>query len=648
MGSIERARALGLVAGRGLHLAGALRVAVALTLLLSAIVAQVTWSGPGDRAVAGSEPRQSGSLARPIAGAVPPVSFRTADAVPAGSGTLALDPDAGPPGTSVLIGGGGFAPGSVVVLTYVDPVQSETQVISATVAADGSLPQSSFLIPQDAAPGSLGHLIASIGSAVVASSLFGVTPFTQALDVSNNVTAPGGALQISASGFAANSPVIVSICDAAGTQTVQSQPITTTSAGVIPPTSVSLPDAIANGVASINVVDASGNVAGVPLTVAAETSTTAVHLSPDVAALGETVMLAAGGFTPNEPVQVYVEDAGTTQTELSEPADLHADATGALSTTFALPLDDQLFANPPSGRSQDSGANAGSLLEILAKGTSSGETLVTPLMVPGTALSINPGQVARHHPTVISGKGYYARESITVSAVGDNGAITELGAATASAAGAFSLSVIAPSPSTTGANGTAFTVSATGEASDLVAASTLTVVAPANLAFTQYVVASGQTTTLQGTGFAASSPITITVQASWSSGETGNPATATGLHVTTDLQGSFSLDVAPPANAADGSATYRAVDAAGHSANGVLTIANFPASLRLSGISAGTGAAITVEGTGFAAGETVDLYLAPPSIPVRPLASTMRPVVADARGTFVAEFPLPTFPAVGI
>ncbi len=641
MWSWERARAAGVAGRHGVRLDGAVRLATALSLVLSAIAIQLPVLGHGNPALARTDRRPSASSLPIVVASSGMLPSRQAAAGPAASGILALDPDAGPPGTSVSVDGSGFVPGSVIDVAYVDPVDSITQVITATASGDGSLPQSTFVVPLDAAPGSLGHVVASIGSAAVASSLFGVTPFIQALDVSANVVQPGGVAQVSGSGFAPNSAVTVSLCDAAGVQIVQTQPVTTTGAGVIPPMSVSIPDTMADGVAAVNIIDTAGNAGAVPITVEATSSGTTISLSPPVAALGETVRLAAAGFTPDEPIQLNVQDASTAVTDLSASANLQADATGALSGTFVLPLDDETFANPPSGRSQNSGGNAGSLLQVVIKGTSSGLTLQSPLVVPGTALAVNPARVASHLASMVSGRGYYAGETIAVSAVGNNGAITQLGFATATPAGAFSLAVTVPATAIGGASGSSFTVSASGEASDLVASATLIVVAPAVLAFTEYVVASGQSTTLQGTGFAGSTPITITLQAPWSSNTAIGTSEAYPLQTTTDPSGSFSVPVAAPVDAPAGSVTFRAVDATGRSAAGVLTITNLPASLRISNIIAGTGSAITVEGSGFAAGETIDVYLAPPSIPVRPLAGSARQVVADSSGSFTVAFPLP-------
>ncbi len=642
MGGTKRRRITGpIIRGRARLLAGC-RVTTALSLMLSALVWYGSFAGGGHPVLARSAQQSPAHGAPTLPVREVSLAARVTDSDRAGFGTLALDPDAGPPGTTVMVEGNGFVPASIVILTYVDAAAPAAVVLTTTVSADGSLPQATFIVPQNATLGALGQVVAGTGSAAEASALFGVTPFTQGFDVSSNVAAPGGITQISGSGFAPNSPVAISLSDAAGVQTVLTQPVSTTSAGVIPPMSVSIPVSATAGLAAINAVDATGSAGGVPLTVAPNGSSNAIQLSPAVAALGEPVRLAAAGFSPNEPVQLYLVDASTAVTDLTSALDLQADATGVLSGSFALPLDDQSFANPPSGRVQGSGSNAGSLLEVVVKGASSGTTLQAPLMVPGTAVTIVPARVASHHVTMLSGRGYYGRETVTVSAVGDNGAITQLGLATASAAGAFNLAVTAPAPSPGGTGVLTFTVSATGEASDLVASSQLTTVAPAALTFSQYVVASGQATMVQGTGFDASAVVTITVQAPWGSKIGSRSSPVYPLQAVTDLTGAFSLDVAVPSDAAAGSAVFRAADVAGRSATSVLTVANFPASLHISDIIAGAGTSITVDGTGFASDERVDLFLAPPSIPVRPLAISTHQVTTDAHGSFVTAFLLPT------
>jgi hypothetical protein len=636
----ERRRVTGAVIRRELQIPTAWRFVTTLSLILVVTVAQVSGLGPGRPVPAQGARAPSVPAAQYLGVRLDALVANASNRDGAAPGTLQIDPSAGPPGTAVLVGGSGFAPGTVVMVTYVDPVAPATAVLTATVTTDGALPLLNFVVPQDALVGSLGHVVASIDSATVASVLFGVTPFVQGLDVANNVVPPGGFTQLSGSGFAPNSTVAISLCDVLGEQIAPTQPITTTSAGVIPPMSISIPLTATAGTAAINVVDGMGNAAGVPLTIASSGSDSAVHLTPAVAALGETVRVAAGGFSPNEPIQLYLNDASAAATELTASSDLHADATGALSGTFTLPIDDQTFANPPSGRIQGSGANAGSLLQVVAKGEASGATVVGPLMVPGSALTVSPAEVASHHTTMVSGKGYYARETITISAVGDNGAITQLGYATASAAGSFSIAVTAPEPATAGPNVITFTVSATGEASDLVASAKLATVSPAVLAFSQYVIESGKTTRVQGTGFAATTPVTVTVQAPWSGGVSSQASPGYPLLAMTDPTGAFSLDVTVPADAAAGSGTFRAVDASGRSAIGMLTVANFPATLHVSNIIAGAGTAITVKGGGFAAGETIDLFLAPPSIPVRMLAGSARQVTADAQGSFDVAYPL--------
>ncbi|MDB5057042.1 MAG: hypothetical protein JWO59_514, partial [Chloroflexi bacterium] len=391
------------------------------------------------------------------------------------SPTLALNPTAGPPGTPVLFSGHGFTPKDRVVISYVDPKGAPKALGTFVAGSDGSLPQTTIIIPTGASPGSVGQLVASDLVPGLATAPFGVTPLDRELNVFPGTVAAGAITQVSGSGFLPNSNVVITLTDGSGAQVMVSQPMSTTGTGAILPVSLPVPASATSGIGTVNAVDSAGNAGGSPLVLipAAPTGAeNALHLLPMLATPGESVEVAAGGFNPLEPIQVLLGDANGSVTVVTNAA-LAADSNGRVSGRFSVPLDDATLANPPSGRPPGSGGNAGTLLTVAIRGAYSNATLRAPLVISGTRLVVVPDTTLNGRPITVIGMGFHAGETVTVTAIDSTGAIIQLGSAQASSGGVFSILVAAPPAPNSGAASSTFTITATGEASNLVATSRL-------------------------------------------------------------------------------------------------------------------------------------------------------------------------------
>ncbi|MFZ4893220.1 GH92 family glycosyl hydrolase [Plantibacter sp. Mn2098] len=188
-----------------------------------------------------------------------------------------------------------------------------------------------------------------------------------------------------------------------------------------------------------------------------------------------------------------------------------------------------------------------------------------------------------------------------------------------------------------------YTVTVTADDTERSIATTTTVAVTDPITYTPQIavdgaaVAPGTAVTVTGSGFAANEVVDLTLQS--------DPA-ATG-QVTTDGDGAFSTPITVPANAADGeyplSATGATSATPAHASIRVLTKVTPPELDPSVTLSAGTvrpGDSLTLSGTGFAAGEQVQVVLH--SEPV-----TLGEFEANGDGVFEARVTIPDTAPVG-
>jgi len=219
-------------------------------------------------------------------------------------------------------------------------------------------------------------------------------------------------------------------------------------------------------------------------------------------------------------------------------------------------------------------------------------SLILLVLAPPTALGAGP-QISLSPPSglkgtqvTVSGTGFGASLSVTITYAGSTAA-----SSTTSAGGSFSTSFNVPSSSTTGD----VTVTATDSASNS-ASATFTVLSP-TVSVSPPQGLRGALVTVSGSGYTASSTITLTYDlASIST----TPATITASGV-----GAFSATLTIPASSSTGGNLVTATDSAGNSA--VFTFKVVSSAISLNPTSGPRGTPASISGSGFRPNTVVKL-----------------------------------------
>jgi hypothetical protein len=562
--------------------------------------------------------------------------------------TIALSLNAGPPGTTILVSGGGFPPSTPLVISYAEPRTDATPAVlllaSVVSGSDGTVSPTTVTIPALATPGSLGLVTIGLApgelhtapqSPGIASTPFAVTPLLEDLSASSSTVYPGGSLTIGGAGFPAQEAVTVGGFDAAGNVLVNSTPLTATTSGVLQPLVVSVPVTATSGVAVIDAYDTSGMAAGMPITIlpASQAAAGSLRLQPVRVSPGGLVQLTATGLQPGELVAVTLQGASGTSTSVPGVSDLVADATGLLQGSFVLPATAGITQVLGAG-----GDNLGTLLNVSVRGAQSGITLSAPLLVAATRLTAMPATAVPGQAVSLQGFGFAAQEEVTVTLADSTGSISQIGRVAAGADGSFSLPTTAPALNTPDGQPATFLLTATGETSGLVATYTLVVHGAPTLSLQPYVAAPGQTVQLQGTGFIPNATTAITASFTLTTSRGSHPQ---HFLAATDANGAFTAALTVPGAARLGPVAIQAGDAHGDNAAILLTVNNQSPMLRVTPFSARPGQTLNVQGSGFAADEHIDVYLAVPASHPSALPGTTVTVSADMHGNFSLAFVLP-------
>ncbi|MGH2343687.1 MAG: hypothetical protein ACRDG4_00565, partial [Chloroflexota bacterium] len=597
----------------------------------------------------------------------------------AGSPTLTAVPDAGRPLTPILLTGRGYPPGATVDFTFNELPGAPPQVLAGAVAGpDGSLPPQQLTIPAGAAQGGVGLIsalwAASPNAATQATGAvsipFAVTPADRGLSVTPGAAGAGTTAVVNGTGFEPNTPVRIQLTDASGTAVSVLSGASSTSTGALLTIGLTIPLTATTGLGVINASDNAGNLAGTPIVilppVMSGQSIPSLTLTPTRAVAGEVVHFTAGGFPPRALVSLALSDATGNQATQSFGTLPTTDGTGQVQGAFTVPSSQALTGGsgnigftPANGFTL--GGNGGTLLGVTLQtqpgGSSGGVTASAPLVIAGPRLAIFPPVGTPGQSYTVIGTGFGADEQVTVAQTDAAGVITQLGMVQASDGGVFSLFGTYP-PLPAGAPGTAgatFSIMATGEPSGLVAGAVLSVHAAPSIALTPYVVAPGQPVLVSGAAFPANS--TVTMQVALPGLGVGRESILTAV---TDGRGAFTLPFTVPLTAPLGPLIVQVSAPSGTAVSGVLTVNDRSASVRASPLAVKLGQSLTVQGQGFASGETIDLFLAQgvaptyvaagaggfdrqaPPLSGQPeaLPGTLRTITADALGSFAASYSL--------
>ncbi|HVA93053.1 MAG TPA: hypothetical protein VNL71_24805, partial [Chloroflexota bacterium] len=341
------------------------------------------------------------------------------------------------------------------------------------------------------------------------------------------------------------------------------------------------------------------------------------------------------------------------------------DGTGQVQGAFTVPSSQAVGGafgtvgfTPANGFSL--GGTGGTLLGVILQaqtgGSLGGTTVSAPLVIAGPRLAIFPPEGTPGQTYTMIGSGFGAAEQVTVAQTDAGGVITQLGIAQTSDSGVFSLAGQYPAlPAGAVGTGSALSVTATGEPSGLVAGAVLAVHAAPSIALTPYIAPPGRQVLVSGAAFPASTTVTIHIAL---------PGAASGqenfLTAVTDPGGAFTLLFTVPLTQPVGPVAIQVSASGGTAVTGVLTVNDRSASVRASPLAVALGQALTIQGQGFASGETLDLFLAQGAVPQyvaakagdfdrqsppksgqpEALPGTLRTITADALGSFAASYPL--------
>jgi len=408
---------------------------------------------------------------------------------------------------------------------------------------------------------------------------------------------PGAMVTVSGSGFAANETVTLAF-DGNLTYSSKAQ---ATAAGQLPETAFTIPPTSGPGAHAVVATGAtSGRKATAGLTVTpAPSSAATLTVAPGATTRGGAVSVSGGGFTPNEAVELTIDGVSTPLTTL------HADAAGALpATTITIPYAATVGAHT-----------------LTARGTTSAKTATAALTLNAVTatLTVVPASSTRGGAVTVSGGGFAAGESVTITI---DGVSDPLAIARAGATGLLSpTSLTIPYTATVGAH----TLTATGEVSGRKATAPLTLTAVvATVSLVPTTTNRGGLLTVSGANFAAGEAVTVTADSVITPLATIT-ATAQGLLPPTGVSVPYALATGPHTLRLTGATSGRVATAA-------FTVAPLAPRIAVNPATASPGMVVTVSGSGFGRQERITLALNGAALPTSP------PVITTTNGGFTASF----------
>jgi len=512
-------------------------------------------------------------------------------------------------GSTVSITGTGYMSGESVSIAFA-PTEGATgtTVIAGVLGAQadgsvsGTVPLSSSLTP-----GSFSVQATGMSSGFVAQGT--VSPY---ITLTPAWQAPGGTVTVSGYGFAGGSGVTLA-APALGVDHVLTANASGSFAYVF-----TVPPSTAIGNYTIQATD--GNALAVA-TLAVATS--AVTISPTLAAIGQTVSYTVSGAISGNIVTLYLGNNSNsnssgcaTATQFALAVGL-ANSSGTSTGTFIVPWN--ACTEVPTVEN-GTALNAASSVTVTALGTGATVAPTTALAIPATAISANVAGTT----AAIAGSGFQSGEAVDVSFVASQGLTSPVLAGSITAAADGTLSGSVPVPGTL-APGTYFVLGAgqtSGFTADGAVGFPLLGVLSCSAGVT---VLPGQILSISGSAFAASTGGVLSINTA--------PAAVGPEAFAVDASGAISTTVTIPTGSTAGEYTLTvSAQLAGVAGTqirtcpiNVITPARVVASSATSGY---LGATTLITGTGFAPGEPVDIALqfrngmTVPGFPVRVTASS--------------------------
>ena len=320
----------------------------------------------------------------------------------------------------------------------------------------------------------------------------------------------------------------------------------------------------------------------IPATPALAASIGAILISPNTGPVGTTVMITGAGFTASSP---YAVKFGTTTVVIGQ-----CDNTGAFGTSFSVPT---------KARGQ----------YAVTVTTDAGDTSNAPTFTITPKVTLSPSSGCVGDTVTVDGTGFAASSS-SVAIYFDS---TSVKTVTTDADGSFNDATFTVPESSGGTH--------TVKGKDTDDSPTVNFTVTQKVTVTPTSGAVGDTVTINGSGFAASSNITIYF-------DTASVGTAT-----TNATGSFTNNTFAIPSTSRGSHTIKAQDASSNYATATFSVAH---KITITPTSGAPGMTVTVNGSGFDASKPLTIKYNAAAVTTTPAT-----VNTDATGSFTASFTVP-------
>ncbi|MDO9377759.1 MAG: choice-of-anchor G family protein [Nocardioidaceae bacterium] len=465
-----------------------------------------------------------------VEGTDPPVTDTVQVVLGDPLGTPALDstPAQVSVGNTVTSEGTGYPALSTVTLTYTNQVGATIGTQTELTDATGAFTDT-FVVPAGTPLGTLG-ISATAGPGVTAAdSVQVVAPAPGAQPTVNadpEQVSGGQTVSTTGTGYPTNAAVIVTYTNdddvVIGTQTVQTNAAGEFSASFVVPPGTPLGDLVVRAVSGA--ADDADTIQVVP---APAVGTPAVVATPGSVSVGDTVTATGTGYPASTVVTVTYDPTGpgvVTQT-------VTTDANGGFTNTFVVP------AGTPVGPLEVTASAPGGFTDT--------DTVQVVAGDPNGAATVNasPEQVSAGQTVSATGTGYTPNTQLTVTFTNDADVVIGTQRPTTNAAGEFSTSLVVP-PGTPLGDLDVRAVGGGDDATDTVQVVAAPPVGTPTVVATPGTVSVGQTVTAAGTGYPASTVVTVTYD--------GTGVAPVPHTVTTTPQGSFSDTFVVPVGTANG------------------------------------------------------------------------------------------------
>ncbi len=529
--------------------------------------------------------------------------------------SLALTPNPIRPGAELSISGTGFVPKSQVSLSV--PL-TRTDGASVTLAktvqgGDHGDFTTQVNLPSAVKTGSYTVTATDQFSEVHASAHLAIT-ISPTLAAAPRTPGPGGAVTLTGSGFTANAQVQISATVPlyeGGTQAL-SQTATTNGQGAFT-AQVRLPGHAAARAVQFSAVGPNGRAAA---TVTVHSIPTRIGVSPTPVRPGSSLTIHGSGYPAGDTATVSMRIRLTDGSSRLLSTKVTANGSGDFSASLTLP----------------GNTRVGTYSLIAVSGATGRAPRAGVRVAVNAHISLQPGTIKPGQMVTVTGDGFSAHVSVTLKAtipLYGGGAKTVQTTATTNASGQFTARIHFPANAAAGS----LRVIAQGPNSQTTAQLQVGRVT-ATIAVSPPAAIPGASVRVTGQGYPADDTVSVRAQVATSSGTQTLSQTAK-----TDAQGRFTASLRVPANATAGTFTVAArSETSGRVPTTRLKIVTVPTSLIAAPTTAAPGTAVTLNGFGFAAGESVTVTLN---------GQALGTATANSSGNFTTRVTVPAATASG-